>query len=255
MRRFTLVAAALFLSACGSPAPDGVAAARKVVIVAADAEPGSVAESNWRRFVENVGVWAPEFSVDLRTGASAGVPATRVADVQAGRIQIALLPDEAAALVVPEMAVLAAPGLFTAREEADHVLDTAALDAMHPLFSAQGLRLLDWAEDDWADPLTRDRYRVSVIVANKDWYERQTPHDRDVFTQAYGSAGQARADSRAAAPAIPAEVPTPPAGVAEPGDGPAAAHASIIDTAGGQARQIYDLVQQARRAHAASQPR
>ena len=254
MRRFTLVAAALFLSACGSPAPDGVAAARKVVIVAADAEPGSVAESNWRRFVENVSVWAPEFSVDLRTGASAGVPATRVADVQAGRIQIALLPDEAAALVVPEMAVLAAPGLFTAREEADHVLDTAMLDAMRPLFSAQGLRLLDWAEDDWADPLTQDRYRVSVIVANKDWYERQTPHDRDVFTQAYGSAGQARADSRAGTPAIPAGVPAVPAGAPESTGGMPAAHASIIDTAGDQARRIYDLVQQARRAYAAGQP-
>ena len=248
MRRFALVAAALLLSACGPSAPDGVAAARKNVVVAADAPTGSVAEANWRRFVDNVGVWAPEFSVDLRTGAAAGTPAARIAEVQAGRIQIALLPGEAAASIVPELAVLTAPGLFASREEADHVLDTALLDVMRPLFSAQGLRLLDWAEDDWADPLTRDRYRLSVIVAHKDWYERQTPHDRDVFTQAYGSAGQARADSRAVAVA---EAPAVAAGTPELADGLPAAHMSIIDTAGGQARQVYERIQQARRAHAA----
>ena len=247
MRHLTLVAVALLAVACGSPAPEGGTRARNTAIVAVDAPPGTVAAANWRRFGDNVRVWAPELTLELRTGVDAGSPEQRVAEVQAGAVQVAMLPPETAVALVPELAVLSAPGLFASQEEADHVLDKVLLAAFRPLFSAKGLRLLDWVDDDWEDPAARRVYRSGVIVANKDWYERLTPHDRDVFTQAYGSAGQARADSRAAARAAAGSVVP----ATDTGDAQAGGHAALIAQAGGQSQQVYDLILQGQRDFAA----
>jgi len=247
MRHLALVALALFIAACGSPAPEGSAPARNAAIVAVDAAPGSVAEANWRRFGDNVRTWAPEFTLDLRTGANAGTPAQRIADVQAGKVQVAMLPPESAVALVPELAVLSAPGLFASQDEADYVLDRVLLASFRPLFAAKGLRLLDWIDDDWSDPQAGRVYRSGVIVANKDWYDRLTPHDRDVFTQAYGSAGQARSDSRAAAgAATEADTVGPVSDRGAAGD-----HAALIGQAGGQSQQIYDRILQGRQDFAA----
>lgn len=251
MRHLTLVAVALLVVACGSPAPGGGPQARNTAIVAVDAPPGSVAEANWRRFGDNVRVWAPEVKLELRTGVDAGSPAQRVAAVQAGEVQVAMLPPETAVALVPELAVLSAPGLFASQEEADHVLDKVLLAAFRPLYSAQGLRLLDWVGDDWEDPAARRVYRSGVIVANKDWYDRLTPHDRDVFTQAYGSAGQARADSRAAARAAAGSQAAAETGTEVAANVQAGESAALIAQAGGQSQQVYDLIQQGKRDFAA----
>lgn len=251
MRHLTLVAVALLVVACGSPAPEGGTRARNIAIVAMDAPPGSVAEANWRRFGDNVRIWAPELTLELRSGADAGSPTQRVTAVQAGEVQVAMLPPETAVALVPEMAVLSVPGLFASQEEADHVLDGVLLAAFRPLFSAKGLRLLDWIDDDWEDPAARRVYRSGVIVANKDWYDRLTPHDRDVFTQAYGSAGQARADSRAAARAAAGSVAAAEAGAEVAANAPDGDPAALIAQAGGQSQQVYDLIQQGKRDFAA----
>lgn len=246
MRRFAIVALALLVAACGSPSSEQGTPARKRVAVAADAAPGSVAEANWRRFTANVGVWAPEFSVELRHGEAAGEPMQRVAALQSGELHIAALPPAAATALVPELAVLSAPGLFDSQEQADYVLDRVALAAFRPLFTEKGLRLLDWIDDGWQDGASGRTYQAGVIVANKDWFERLTPHDRDVFVQAYGSAGQARADARAAATAIgePAAAAT----------GEAAATA-LPEQAGERARPLYELILKATQDFAAGGPR
>lgn len=251
MRHLTLVAVALLVVACGSPAPEGGTRARNTAVVAVDAAPGSVAEANWRRFGDNVRIWAPEITIELRAGADAGLPAQRVANVQSGAVHVAMLPPEAAVALVPELAVLSLPGLFASQEEADHVLDQVLLAAFRPLLSAQGLRLLDWIDDDWEDPAARRVYRSGVLVANKDWYDRLTPHDRDVFTQAYGSAGQARADSRAAARAAAGVVAPAVAGDTGVANVAAGDAAALIAQAGSQSQQVYDLILQGKRDFAA----
>ena len=238
MRRLALLAIAMLASACGPQAPGGTTRAPRDVIVAAEAPPGSAAESNWRRFAHNIGVWAPGYSLSLRLGIDAGPPSQRAADVQAGAIHLAALPAEAAAGLVPELRVLSVPGLFVSEAEADYVLDRTVVEPYRRLFSEKGLRLIGWIEDDWVDPATREAWATGVIVANKAWFERLTPHDRDVFTQAYGSAGQARADSRAArrgtGPAARAPAAT--------ADARLDAHEAIVAGSGGRSREIYDLV-------------
>lgn len=257
MRRLAIVAA-LLLAACGSPGPDGSTRSSREVVVAADAAPGSAAESNWRRFADNVGVWAPGYALTLRLGVDAGPPAARAAEVRQGAVQIAALPPDEATGLVPELALLSAPELFGSQDEADYILDRIVLDPYRRLFSEKGFRLLDWVGDDWSDPPARRVYRTGVILADKGWFERLTPHDRDVFQQAYGSAGAARADSRAAARraagagaggATVSE--TPPAAPAEWSEATREAHRAIIARAGGRAQEIYDLVVRARQEFAA----
>jgi TRAP-type C4-dicarboxylate transport system substrate-binding protein len=251
VRRFTFLAAALLLVACGSPSQDASPRDRYRVTVAASASAGDASEANWQRFVDNVKVWAPPFTVMVEGIEKAGPPSGWVTAVQDGRLQMAALPPETAVALVPELAVLSAPGLFASQEEADHVLDKVLLAAFRPLFSAQGLRLLDWIDDDWEDPAARRVYRSGVIVANKDWYDRLTPHDRDVFMQAYGSAGQARADSRAAARGAAGSVPAAETGDEVAASAEAGDHAALIAQAGGQSQQVYDLIQQGKRDFAA----
>jgi TRAP-type C4-dicarboxylate transport system substrate-binding protein len=248
MRRFALIAT-LLLAACGSPAPDGTPRSPRDVVVAADAAPGTVAESSWRRFANNVKVWAPGISLALRLGADAGLPTARVAGVQGGALQIAALPAAAAAELVPELEVLSAPDLFSSQAEADFILDHVLLDPYRALFAAQGLVLLDWIDDDWTDPQERRIYETGVIVANKGWFERLTPHDRDVFQQAYGSAGEARADHRAArSDGVRPEAPAPwSAATLE-------AQRTVVSRAGAEGPGIYDLIVRAKQDFAASSP-
>lgn len=244
MRLLTVVAVASLVAACGSQTPEGASHPRNVVVVAVDAPPGTAAEANWRRFEDNVRVWAPEFNLQLRAGRAAGDPTQRAADAQSGAVQVAALPPGTAVRLVPELGVLSIPGLFESLDEADYVLDEVVLGSFRQLFYAKGLRLLGWIDDGWRDPPAAGIYGSGVIVANRDWYERLTPHDRDVFTQAYGSAGQARADSRSAAPGGDADAGST--------DGTAGGDAAaMIQRAGGQSQDIYDLVLRGKQAFAA----
>jgi len=249
MRRLTLLLASLFVVACGSPSQDTSPRDRYKVAVAAPSAQDEVSVANWQRFVDNVKVWAPQFTVTIQGPSEAGPVSGWAAAVQAGTLQMAALPPEAAEALVPELAVLGLPGLFASYEEADDVLDQAVFETYRKLFLARNLSLLEWYADDWTEPAARSRYRAGVIVANKDWFDRLTPHDRDVFAHAYGSAGQARADRRAAAgsdggtagPAAPEE------------EDPAALHASRVQEIGGSASQLYEQLLAGKAAFAAKQ--
>jgi len=249
MRRLTLLATALLLVACGSPSQDAPPRDRYRVTVAAQASADDVSAANWQRFVGNVKVWAPQFTVALQGAAEAGPPSGWAAAVQEGTLQIAALPPEAAEALVPELAVLRLPGLFVSYEEADHVLDQAVFEAYRKLLLAHDLSLLEWYDDDWTDPAVRSEYRAGVIVAHKGWFDRLTPHDRDVFAHAYGSAGQARADVRAA---VAGEAAAP--STAEWNDETRALHASRLEEIGGSAAAIYEQVLQGKAAFADKQP-
>jgi len=248
MRRLTFLAATLLLSACGSPSQETSPRDRYQVSVAADAELTGAGEANWKRFVDNVKVWAPQFTVTIKGPSEMGPASAWAAAVQDGTLQMAALPPDAAEALVPELAVLRLPGLFASYEEADHVLDQAVFETYRKLLLARNLSLLEWYDDDWADPAARREYRAGVIVANKDWFDRLTPHDRDVFAHAWGSAGQARADSRAAV-AGEAEAPPPAAWDEET----RALHASRLEEIGGSAAAIYEQVLAGKAAFAGEQ--
>lgn len=248
MRRLSLVAvAALCLAACGSPSPQEDAISHHEATIEAPAASGSADEANWQRFADNVQVWTHGYKLTLRLGQEAGTPEQRLADLHAGKAQVAALEPQAAAALVPELSVLSAPQLFDSQAEADFVLDDAALQQFQPLFMKKGLRLLGWYDDDWADPATRDIYRAGVVVADNAWFERLPPKERDVFRQAYASAGEARKASRAARREATSPVDAT-AGPARPAaeDEVKALQQQVVAKAGGQASQVYDAIRQAK---------
>jgi len=243
--RPTLLLATVLLAACGSPSEDAAPRDRYQVTVAAPSSAGDANGATWQRFVHNVKVWAPQFTVTVQGVDEAGPASGWAAAVQDGTLQMAALPPDAAEALVPELAVLRLPGLFASHEEADYVLDEVAFETFRKLFLARNLGLLEWYADDWTDPAEGSEYRAGVIVANKDWFDRLTPHDRDVFAHAYGSAGQARADRRAAAGSAGA---TAPSGRDE---ALRALNASRIEEIGGSAVQVYEQLLQGKASFAA----
>jgi len=248
MRRLSLIAvAALCLAACGSPSPQEDAISHHEATIEAPAASGSADEANWQRFADNVQVWTHGYKLTMRLGREAGTPEQRLADLHAGKAQVAALEPKAAAALVPELSVLSAPQLFDSQAEADFVLDDTALQQFQPLFVNKGLRLLGWYDDDWADPATRDSYQAGVVVADNAWFERLPPKERDIFRQAYGSAGEARKASRAARRQGQSPVDAT-AGPARPAaeDDVAALQQQAVAKAGGQASQIYDAIRQAK---------
>jgi TRAP-type C4-dicarboxylate transport system substrate-binding protein len=63
-----------------------------------------------------------------------------------GRIQFANLSAQVTSTVVPELALLYAPFLFTGHDEADFVYDTYLTGVFRGLLRARGLHLLTWYE-------------------------------------------------------------------------------------------------------------
>lgn len=99
--------------------------------------------------------------------------------------------------------------------------------------------------------LTEHSYDVGLLLANREWFDRLTPHDKDVFMQAFGSAGQARSDARAAVEDLFARLDSEgmvtvhrPSAEQRRAWTEAArpAHEAIIRKAGGRAQEIYDLI-------------
>lgn len=110
--------------------------------------------------------------------------------------------------------------------------------------------------------LTEHSYDVGVLLANREWFDRLTPHDKDVFMQAFGSAGQARADARAAVEELFAKLQSDggvtvhrPSAEQRRAWAEAArpAHEAIVRKAGGRAQEIYDLILKGKAEFAARQ--
>lgn len=337
MRRVFAVALAALLAACGSGAPgdDAPRPSRKDVTVAGFSLPGSVDERNWRRFEENVNVWAPEFRLKMLIRGEGGPEETQLSNARRGRVQVAGISFAGAAAVVPEIAVLSAPYLFDSQEEADFIMDEVLLLPFRRLFAERDLRLLHWIDVGWVNlyankPIrspdqaagvriraasslasqefvlavggdmismpfpdvlpalqtglidggvtsvtmyalsglakeapyfirTEHSYDVGVLVANKNWFDRLTPHDKDVFETAFGSAGMARADARAAVVELFGKLDEEGATVYRPTaeerrawrEASLPAHRAIIDKAGGRSQEIYDLILQGKQQFAA----
>lgn len=108
--------------------------------------------------------------------------------------------------------------------------------------------------------LTEHSYDVGVLVANRAWFDRLTPRNKDVFQDAFGSAGQARADARDAVVELMAKLEAQGVAVHRPTaaerqawrETAIPAHAAIIQKAGGRSQEIYDLVMQGKAQFAAS---
>lgn len=69
-----------------------------------------------------------------------------IRQVARGRIQLGSFSNTAASLIVPEIALLAAPYLWTSTKQADCVLDNHLISVFQSKFVKKGLYILGWTE-------------------------------------------------------------------------------------------------------------
>lgn len=84
--------------------------------------------------------------VEVFPGGQLGNEQDVIRQVVRGRIQMGAFSNTAASLVVPEIALLAAPYLWESLEEADCVLDKHMTSVFEEKFKQKGLILLGWSE-------------------------------------------------------------------------------------------------------------
>lgn len=136
-------------------------------------------------------------------------------------------------------------------------LETGAIDggvATVAVYATQGL-----ASEAPHYTLTGHAPEVGMLVAHRPWFHDLTPHDKDVFEEAFGSAGQARADTRRAMAESIAQLESEGVRVHRLSSDERRAWAAtsreaqpeVVARAGGGSQEIYELILAGKAAFAA----
>jgi len=84
--------------------------------------------------------------IHVFSGSQLGNEQDVIRQVARGRIQMGSFSNTAASLMIPEIALLAAPYLWSSMQEADCVLDEHLISVFQQKFVDKGLRILGWSE-------------------------------------------------------------------------------------------------------------
>jgi TRAP-type C4-dicarboxylate transport system substrate-binding protein len=84
--------------------------------------------------------------VNVFSGSQLGNEQDVIRQVARGRIQVGSFSNTAASLMVPEIALLAAPYLWDSVEQADCALDEHLIGVFEQKFQQKGLKILGWTE-------------------------------------------------------------------------------------------------------------
>jgi TRAP-type C4-dicarboxylate transport system substrate-binding protein len=139
-RAALLSVAFVLLVGCGSSAPGAVT-------VAGTTFPETVGEEHWLAFEQNVNAASRE-SIDLRMliYGQLGSEEQIISGLRRGRVHFANLSALVVSTVVPEIALLYAPYLFSSEAEADFVYDQYLTDIFREMLAEQDLHLITWYE-------------------------------------------------------------------------------------------------------------
>jgi TRAP-type transport system periplasmic protein len=118
----------------------------RVLRQGSNSPPGSVYHQHWLAFAARLEqASAGAIQVDLNTNEPN--EANLLSNLRRGRVDCAGVSLQGAATVVPEIAVLQLPHLFSTLNEVDHVYGQPALsERFRALFAARGLHMLSWVE-------------------------------------------------------------------------------------------------------------
>lgn len=142
-RRLTVVALAVFLAAaCNGSAGNGSA----VITVVGTAAKGTYGERQWLKFRDRLLGASEEHQVRLLIFGEVGSEEQQLAAIRRGRAQIANVSAISVSSLVPELAILYAPYLFSSLKEADYVFDLYLTEFCRELLAENGLHLISWYE-------------------------------------------------------------------------------------------------------------
>lgn len=129
------------------------------VIVTATTFPNTITDDQWKVFSRVVDEQAsPKLPLRMLIRGELGSEEAMVNAVRRGRAQITAQSLTGTSQMIPELAVLALPYLFTSTEQMDWVYDHAVLEALAPKFAERGLVLLDFIDSGWVGLYARDRF-------------------------------------------------------------------------------------------------
>jgi len=115
--------------------------------VGGTAFPNTAGEQQWLNFERSVRQQAADqFDMRMLIYGQLGSEEQLVSGLRRGRVHYANLSAMVASTVVPELALLYMPFLFTSREEADFVYDNFLTERFSQLLEAGGLHFVAWNE-------------------------------------------------------------------------------------------------------------
>ncbi|MCC5870082.1 MAG: TRAP transporter substrate-binding protein [Gammaproteobacteria bacterium] len=168
----------LLLAACSTPSDNA-----REFRVAGSSPPNSPWSMQWQRFAENLAA-APDISLEpaLYVHGQLGDPERSIQSLRRGRVQLGGFPLSAAAALVPEVALLHAPFVFSSEAEVDHVIDHFLQPAFNELFEAQGVTVLNWTEAGWNHLYASTPIRTPEALVNFPIRTQPTLGSRVMFS-------------------------------------------------------------------------
>jgi TRAP-type transport system periplasmic protein len=123
-----------------------LAAAQVVLKQGSNSPPGTVFHRAWLDFKAALEA-SSQASITVELNMSEPNEANLLSNLRRGRVDCAGVSLQGAATVLPEVAVLQLPYLFTSLKEVDHVYAQAAInERFRRAFAARGVHLLTWVE-------------------------------------------------------------------------------------------------------------
>ena len=130
-----------------SAVPPALAQERKTMTIGAFTAPNTPWDENWKdvsaAFAANTHLG---LDLELLVRGETGSSEERLNSLRRNRLQFVSAPLGSGAAMVPELAVLQLPFLFSSTPEADFVLDEYALPKFQDIFAAKGIAFLRWTE-------------------------------------------------------------------------------------------------------------
>jgi TRAP-type transport system periplasmic protein len=165
------------LGACAPAAPEPQA-----FRVVGSSPPGSPWSSQWLRFEATLAAdpslgLAPQLYVQGQLGDSERT----IQALRRGRVQMGGFPISAAAALVPEIALLHAPFIFSSERQVDHIIDGYLQAPLNALFEAQGVTVLSWTEAGWNHLFSTTPLRRPADLAGFPIRAQPTPASRVLF--------------------------------------------------------------------------
>jgi len=146
MKKMTIFLVSLWVAATWFVAPT-LGQDRKTMTIGAYTAPNTPWDENWKdvtaAFEANTHLG---LDLELLVRGETGSSEERLNSLRRNRLQFVSAPLGSGAAMVPELAVLQLPFLFSSTSEADFVLDEYALPKFQEVFATKGIAFLRWTE-------------------------------------------------------------------------------------------------------------
>ena len=155
--------------------------------VGALSSPGDPFDVLWTRFADRVNQESGgRLTADLFVRGEIGGEEALMLAVRRGRIEVSIFTSSGLSAIIPEMALLMAPFMFSGLEEADFVFDHYLWEPMQALAAEKGLTVLGLADEGFLSLFSVSPLKTPQDVTGYRMRARQVPSS-PLFLDALGA--------------------------------------------------------------------